>query len=54
MAMPGQAIFGRDMLYHLASVFDWQVATSVKQRQVDIDNVRENAKLVEHNYDIGY
>ena len=32
LSTPGQAVFGRDMLFNLASVIDWSVATSVKQR----------------------
>ena len=40
MFTPGQAVFGRDMLFNLASVVDWIFATAAKQRQVDIDNVR--------------
>ena len=44
MATPGQDVFVRDMLFNLTSVDDWQVVTAVKQRKVDIDNVRENAK----------
>ena len=43
ISTPGLDIFGRDMLFNLASVVDWQVATAAKQLQVDIDNVRENA-----------
>ena len=43
MSTPGQDIFVRDMLFKLASFVDWQVATAAKQRQVDIDNVRENS-----------
>ena len=43
MATPGQAIFGRDMIFNLSSVVDWLVVTTVKQLQADIDNVRENA-----------
>ena len=39
IATPGQAVFGRDMLFNLAPVIDWHVATAVNQRQVDIDNV---------------
>ena len=35
------------------SVFDWEVVTAVKQRQVDIDNVRVNTKQVMHEYAIG-
>ena len=40
------------MLFNLASVVDWKVATSTKQIQVDTDNVRENAKRVTYNYAI--
>ena len=46
------SIFGRAFLFNLASAVDWVVANDVKQRQVDIDNVRENAKRVMHDYDI--
>ena len=53
MATPGQDVFVRDMLFNLTSVDDWQVVTAVKQRKVDIDNVRENAKWVTHEYAIG-
>ena len=53
MTTPGQSIFGRYMLFNLASVVDWRIATTAKQRQVDIDNVRENAKRVTHDYTIG-
>ena len=53
MATPGQDVFGRYILFKLASVVDWQVATAAKQRQVDIDNVRENANQVTHYYAIG-
>ena len=53
MATPGKAVFGRDVLFNLASVIDWWVVTAVKQLQVDIDNFRENAKRVTHDYAIG-
>ena len=52
MANPGQAVFGRDMLFNLASVVDWRIVTAAKQRQLDIDNVRENARQVTHDYPI--
>ena len=42
MATPGKYVFGRDVLFNLTSVVDWQVVTTENQRQVDIDNVREN------------
>ena len=41
MVTPGQAFFGIDMLFNLASVVDWWVATAANRFQVDIDNVRE-------------
>ena len=53
MATPGQYLFGRDMVFNLASVVDWRSATAAKQHQFDIDNVRENAKRVTHDYTIG-
>ena len=52
-ATAGQYVFGVDMLLNLASVVDWQVATSAKQRKLDIDNVREDASQVTHDYAIG-
>ena len=41
MAPPVQAVFGRDMIFKLASVVDCQVVTAAKQRQIDIDNSQE-------------
>ena len=40
MATPVQTIVGRYMLFNLASVVDWRVATAANQRKVDTDNVR--------------
>ena len=44
LATPSQDVFRRDVEFNLASYVDWSVANIVKQRQVDIDNVRENTK----------
>ena len=38
MATPGQAVFGRYMIFNFTSVVDWKVITAEKQQQVDIDN----------------
>ena len=54
MATPGQAVFDRDILFNLASFIDWRVVTAAKQRQLDIDNVRENSRGVTDDYTIGY
>ena len=52
-ATPGQDVFDRDMLFNLLAVVDWRVATAADQRQEDIDDVRENARGVMHEYTIG-
>ena len=53
MATLGQAVFGRYVLFNLTSVVDWRVVIAAKKSQLDIDNVRENAKRVTHDYAIG-
>ena len=53
LATPGQAVFGRDVLFKLASVVYWLVVTAANQRQVDIDNFIENSKKFTHDYKIG-
>ena len=50
---PRQALFDRDLLFNLTSVFDWRVVTTSKQHLVDIDNVRENYKRFTNDYAIG-
>ena len=49
---PGQAVFGIEILFSLVSVVDWKVLTSMKQQQLDIDNVKENSRQVTHDYEI--
>ena len=51
---PDQSIFVRDMIFNLASVFDWQVITTRKHQKFDIDNVRKIAKQFRHNYKVDY
>ena len=51
-ATPVQSVFGRDIIFNLVSVVYWKVITSDKKRQVDIDNVQENARRVMHGYTI--
>ena len=52
MVTPGQAVFARDIIFSLASVVEWRVITASKQRQVDIDSVRENVRLITYDYEI--
>ena len=51
-ATPDQDVFGRDMIFNLVSVLDWRVINTENQRQVDIDNARENSGQVIHDYSI--
>ena len=51
--MPIQDVFGRYMLFNLTSILDWRVVTAKKHRQVDIDNVHKNYRLIRHAYEIG-
>ena len=53
MGTPCQVVFGRDMLFNLASVLDQKAETASKNRQVDIYNFRENSKQVTHEQEIG-
>ena len=53
MTTPDQDVFVRDIIFNLASVLYWRVITAKKQRQVDIDNVQENARRFMHNYAVG-
>ena len=47
---PGQAVFGRDILFNLTSIVDWSVVTARKQWKVDIDHVQKTARQVRHDY----
>ena len=41
------------MLFNLMSIVDWCVVTAKKQKQVEIDNVSEDASRFSHDYAIG-
>ena len=51
--IPGQAVFGGDMLFNLMSIVDWYIVTSRNKRQVDIDDVCKNARRVSHDFTTG-
>ena len=50
---PGAAIFGRDMLFDIPYVADWNVIGRRRQEQVEINNKRENKRRQPHDYAIG-
>ncbi len=41
-ASPGAAIFGRDMLFDIPFIADWQKIGEFRQRLTDLSNAREN------------
>jgi hypothetical protein len=52
-ATPGELVFGQDMIFNMNKVVDWQLAEKQKQDQIIRDNVRENLKRVDHDYNVG-
>ena len=49
-ATPSQIVFGRDMLFNLKSVINWKETSSRKQKQVNLDNIRENRNRIDYDY----
>jgi hypothetical protein len=52
-ASPGAAIFGRDMLFDIPYLADWKKIGDYRQRQTDLNNLRENEKRIDYDYKIG-
>ena len=51
--MPGAAIFGRDMLFDIPFIADWNKIGEQRQALTDCGNVRENKNCVDHDYKVG-
>ena len=49
-ASPGAAIFGRDMLFDIPFIADWRKIGDYRQRQTDLNNMRENEKRLDYDY----
>ena len=52
-ASPGQAIFGRDMLFDIPFLCDWSEIGRRRQKLVERSNARENKKRVPFDYEVG-
>ena len=52
-ATPAQIVFGRDMLFNMKKVINWQLMTENKLKQIARDNARENTERIPHKYNIG-
>ena len=53
-ATPGQLVFGRDMLLPTIQIkTDWARIRQRKQDMINVNNRKENAKRIEHEYRVG-
>ncbi len=52
-ASPGVAIFGRDMLFDIPFIADWNKIGDYMQRQTDLSTARKNKKCVDYDYKVG-
>ena len=52
-ATPAQLVFGRDMILPIVMRADWQAIQARRQTMMEHNNALENAKRVEHTYEIG-
>ncbi len=52
-ASPGAAIFGRDMLFDIPFIADWQNIGEYRQQLTDLGNARENESRIDYDYKVG-
>jgi hypothetical protein len=52
-ASPGAAIFGRDMLFNIPFIADWNKIGDYRQRQTDLNTARINSKQIGYDYKVG-
>jgi hypothetical protein len=52
-ASPGAAIFGRDMIFDIPFIADWQKIGEYRQRLTDRSNARENEGRIDYDYNVG-
>ena len=52
-ATPAQIVFGRDMLFNMKKVINWQLITNNKRKQFACNNARENTERIPHQYKVG-
>ena len=52
-ASPGAAIFGRDMLFDIPFIANWNKIGDYRQRQTDLSTERKHKQHVNYNYKVG-
>jgi hypothetical protein len=53
-ASPGAAVFGRDMLFDIPFIADWQKIGERRQKLTDLSNARENESRIDYDYKVGH
>jgi hypothetical protein len=52
-ASSGAAIFGRDMLFNIPYIADWNKFGDYRQCQIDLNTTHENNSQIDYNYKVG-
>ena len=52
-ATPAQLVFGRDMIYPIEYIAEWDVLRKKKQILIEKNNARENSRRIEFDYRVG-
>jgi hypothetical protein len=52
-ASPGTGIFGRDMLFNIPFIADWNKIGNYRQCQTDLNTAHINSKQVDYDYKVG-
>ncbi len=52
-ASPDTAIFGRDILFDIPFIADWQKNGEHRQQLTDLNNARENEGRIDYDYKVG-
>jgi len=52
-AMPGQLIFGMDLILHVQHLIDWTVIKTCKQQLIHKNKQIENSKRIPYQYQVG-
>jgi hypothetical protein len=53
IASPGAAIFGRDMLFDIPFIADWQEIEEHRQQLTDLNNAPEKEGRIDYDYKVG-
>jgi hypothetical protein len=50
---PGQLVFGSDMIFIIQHIVNWEFIKKTKQKIRNLNNKKENAKRIQHVYQVG-